>query len=148
MILAHKTISNKISMEIRKFLWRGGKVQNKKFHLVKWATVKASKLKWGLRIRDPEKMNKDLGSKMVWRMASGGKDWWKVVIRKKYIRNPKSKIVNHPSDGKGTSFWQLCKNSQILIQNNFYWIPSNDKKIKVWAYRILGHRPLSTVQGL
>ena len=75
-------------MEIRKFLWQGGKVQNKKFHLVNWATIKAPKLKDGLGIRDPEEMNKALGSKLVWRMTIGSRDWWKYVIRKKYIKKP------------------------------------------------------------
>ena len=64
MILAPKAIINNIWMEIIKFLWQGGKVQNKKFHLVKWTTVKAPKHK-GLGIRDPEQMNKALTAKLV-----------------------------------------------------------------------------------
>ena len=79
-------------------------MQKKKFHLVKWTTIKAPKDKGGLGIRDPEQMNKDLGAKLVWRMATGVKDWWKEVIRKKYIRRPRSKILNNSWDGKGTSF--------------------------------------------
>ena len=107
MILAPKTVMNSICMEIRKFLWQGGKVQNKKFHLVKWTTVKAPKHKGGLGIRDPEQMNKALSAKLVWRLATGKKDWWKEVIRKKYIRKPKSKILSNSWEGMGTSFWLL-----------------------------------------
>ena len=76
-------ITNNISMEIRKFLWKGGKVQTKKFHLIKWEVVKAPKINGGLGIRDLEHMNKVLGAKLVWRMVSGTRDWWKEVIRKK-----------------------------------------------------------------
>ena len=65
-------------------------MQNKKFHLVKWTTVKAPKHKGGLGIRDPEKMNRALGAKLVWRLDSGKKDWWKEVIRKKYIKKQRS----------------------------------------------------------
>ena len=54
MILAPNMITNNISMEIRKFLWQVGKIQNKKIHLVKWDVVNAPKLKGGLGIRDPE----------------------------------------------------------------------------------------------
>ena len=54
MILAPKMITNIISMDIRKFLWQGGKIQNKNDHLVKWDVVKAPKLKGGLGIRDLE----------------------------------------------------------------------------------------------
>ena len=82
MVLAAKMITNNISMEIRKFLWQGGKVQSKKFHLVKWDVVKTPKLNGGLGIRDPEQMNKALGAKLVWRMVFGSRDWWKEVIKK------------------------------------------------------------------
>ena len=56
---------NNINMEIRKFLWQGGIVENKKFHLVNWNAVKASKVKWGLGMRDPEQMNKYLSAKLI-----------------------------------------------------------------------------------
>ena len=120
MILAPKMITNKISMEIRKFLWQGGKVQSKKFNLVKWDVVKAPKLNGGLGIRDPEQMNKAQGANLVWRMVSGNRDWWREVIRKKYIKKPCSTVLCHPWDGQGTSIWQLCKSSLKLIQSEFY----------------------------
>ena len=107
-------------MVIRKFLWQGGKVQKKKFHLVKWDTVKTSKSRGGLGIRDPEKMNKALGPKLIWRLVIGKKEWWKEVIRKKYIKIPRSKILDNPWIGKGTSLWLLCKLSINLIQSIYY----------------------------
>ena len=78
-------ITNNISMEIRNFLWQGGKVRYKKFHLIKWDVVKAPKFNGGLGIRDLEQMNKALGAKLVWRMVTGNRDWWKEVIKKIYI---------------------------------------------------------------
>ena len=74
MILTPKMITNSISMEIRNFLWQGGKIQNKKFHLVEWDVVKAPKLQGGLGIRDLEQMNKYLGAKLVWRLVIGNRD--------------------------------------------------------------------------
>ena len=65
MVLAPKNVINNICKEIRKFLWQGGKVQTKKFHLVKWDIVKRTKNKGGLGIRDPEQMNKALGAKLI-----------------------------------------------------------------------------------
>ena len=109
--------------------------------------VKTPKHKWGLGIRYLEQMNEALGATMVWRMVTGSNDLWKEVIRKKYIRNPKSKILNYPWEGKGTSIRILCKSPLNMIQSNFYWIPGNDKKIKIWTDRILGH-PLSSVHDL
>ena len=64
-------------MEIKKFLWQGGKVQRKKFHLVKWDTAKRPKIKGGLGIKDPQQMNKALGAKLIWRLVTGKKEWWK-----------------------------------------------------------------------
>ena len=65
MILAPKTVMNNICKEIRKFLWQGGKSQSKKFHLVKWDTVKQAKNQGGLGIRDPEQMSRAMGAKLV-----------------------------------------------------------------------------------
>ena len=79
MILTPNMVMNIICMEIRKFLWQGGKVQNKKFHLVNWSIVKPPKLKGGMGIRDTIQMNKYLGSKLVWRIAIGSSEWWKEV---------------------------------------------------------------------
>ena len=70
MVLAPKNVINSICKEIRKFLWQGGKVQTKKFHLVKWDTVKRAKKQGGLGIRDPEQMNKALGAKLIWRLVT------------------------------------------------------------------------------
>ena len=137
MILSPKNVINNICKEIRKFLWRG-KVQTKKFHLVKWDTVKRPKSKGGLGIRDPEQMNKALGEKFIWRLATGKKEWWKEVIRKKYIKSPISKILDSLWMGKGTSFCLMCKSSINIIHSNYYWIPGNGKKIKVWEDNILG----------
>ena len=54
-------------------------------------------------IRDPEQMNKALGAKLIWRLVTGKKEWWKEVIRKKYIKRPRSKILDSLWIGKGTS---------------------------------------------
>ena len=70
MVLAPKNVINNICKEIRKILWQGGKVQTKKFHLVKWDTVKREKKQGGLGIRDPEQMNKSLGAKLIWRLVT------------------------------------------------------------------------------
>ena len=51
--------------------------------------VKRAKNQGGPGIRDLEQMNKALGAKLIWRLVIGRKDWWKEVIRKKYIRRPR-----------------------------------------------------------
>ena len=83
-------------------------------------------------------MNKALGVKLIWRLAIGKREWWKEIIRKKYIKRPRSKILDSAWTGKGTSFWKLCKASLNIIQSDYYWIPGNGKKINVWNCNILG----------
>ena len=104
MVLAPKNVINSICKEIRKFLWQGGKVQTKKFHLVKWDTVKRAKSHGGLGIRDTEQMSKAMGAKMVWILITGRKEWWKEVIRKKYIRRPRLRMLDNAWVGQGTNF--------------------------------------------
>ena len=72
--LAPRSVMNNISLEIRKFLWQGGKVQNKKFHLVNLDTVNETRSKGGLGLRDPKQLNTSLGSKLVWWHVTWDKD--------------------------------------------------------------------------
>ena len=67
------------------------------------------KTKGGLGIRDPGMMNLVMGSKLVWRFIKGGKEWWKEVLRKKYLKKPRLKCLDIEWMGKGTSIWNLCK---------------------------------------
>ena len=50
--VAPKTVIRSFNMEIRKFLWQGGKTQGRKFNLVKWEVVIENKNSGGLGIRD------------------------------------------------------------------------------------------------
>ena len=93
-------------------------------------------------------MNKALGAKLIWRLVEGKKEWWKEVIRKKYIKRPRSKILDSLWIGKGTSLWLLCKASINLIQSNYYWIPGNGKKLKVWESSILGQPTIISLPGM
>jgi hypothetical protein len=69
---------------ICKFLWQGGKSNSKKNHLVNWHIVTAPKDHGGLGVKDPKLVNIALGSKLLWRLIKGNKEWWKSAIIKKY----------------------------------------------------------------
>ena len=51
--MAPKLIIDQISKFIRDFMWRGGKGNEIKFHLVIWDIVKHPMMEGGLQIRDP-----------------------------------------------------------------------------------------------
>ena len=72
-----------VTREIRRFLWQGGKSSNlKKFHLVNWETVCRPKICRGVGVRDPNIMNLALGAKILWRIVSRKKSWWKEILQK------------------------------------------------------------------
>ena len=93
--------------------------------------IKRVKSQGGLGIRDSELMSKAMGAKLIWRLISGKKEWWKEVLRKKYIKKPRSKMLDGEWKGKGTTMWQLCKASLNTIVEYCFWIPSNGKRINV-----------------
>ena len=72
--LSPKSIVNGISIEIRKFIWKGGKTQGKKFNLVNYDNIMEDKTNGGLGIKDLG-LNKALGSKFIWILIYGEKYW-------------------------------------------------------------------------
>ena len=64
--LAPKKTMKVVTKELRRFLCQGGKSSDQKiFHLVNWSTVCTPKNCGGGGIRDPIKMNLDLGAKIL-----------------------------------------------------------------------------------
>ena len=66
LLLAPKVIMDQISKLIRDFLWRGGKGNQNRMHLVKSETVKRSSLDGGLQIKDPRLSSIAMGGKLLW----------------------------------------------------------------------------------
>jgi hypothetical protein len=63
-LLAPHTIMNQISMNVWKFLWQGGRSNERKYHLINWKMVRNPKDKGGLGIKDPIMMNVAMGEKL------------------------------------------------------------------------------------
>ena len=59
---------DQISKLIRDFLWRGGKINQNRMHLVKWEIVKRLVLEGGLQIKDPGLFNIAMGGKLLWQL--------------------------------------------------------------------------------
>ena len=73
LLLAPKGITDQISKLIRDFLWRDGKGNQNRMHLVKWETIKRSVLDGGLQIKDPGLSNIAMGRKLLWQFFSNKK---------------------------------------------------------------------------
>ena len=54
---------DQISKLLRDFLWRDGKGNQNRIHLVKWEIVKKPVLEGGLQIKDPGMFNLAMGGK-------------------------------------------------------------------------------------
>ena len=53
MLLEPKSIMDQVSRLLKGFLWKGGKGNQDKFHLVSWDTIKILMIDGGLQVRDP-----------------------------------------------------------------------------------------------
>ena len=62
-----------ISKLIKDFLWRGGKGNQNRMHLVKWKIVERPVLEGGLQIKDPGMSNIAMGGKLLWQLFSNKK---------------------------------------------------------------------------
>jgi len=81
-LLAPKGALKDMAQIIHKFLWQGGKSNSKNFHLVNWNIISSPKQGGVIRIKYPEVNNITIGAKILWRIVSGRKEWWKTNIKK------------------------------------------------------------------
>lgn len=126
-LLAPKKITEKISRLIKDFLWRGGRGNQIKFHLVNWDTVKLPISEGGLQIRDPGLANLALGGKILWTLFSNTKHLVSQVIKKKYLKGSTLRNIQIDNNIKGTSIWHLCRRGIEFFQKHLYRIPGNGK---------------------
>jgi hypothetical protein len=138
-LLAPKGILKAMGQLIRNFLWQGGNSNHKKLHLVNWETVTQPKNRGGLGIRDPEITNSAMGAKLLWRLISGGNDWWKQAIINKYRLGKRKRSMDNPQTHQaGSQIWKLIKGAIPFFREHLSWIPGNGKSIKIWQDRIFG----------
>jgi exonuclease III len=142
-LLAPKTITNKIDEMLRRFLWEGGRNCEKKLHLVRWDKVKKPKMEGGLHIRDVAVHNLAMGGKILWNMITGKRTWSKQILRKKYFIGDKERCLEKPTKvQKGSPIFTLCKRALPYFISKLTWIPGNGAKIRIWEDSILGEQPL------
>ena len=148
-LLAPKTITNKISELLRRFLWEGGRNNDKKLHLVSWDKVLKPKMEGGLQIRDVSTQNLAMGGKILWNMISGKKTWSKQILKKKYFKGDRERCLEKDTKvQKGSPIFLLCKKAIPYFTPMLTWIPGNGAKIQIWNDSILGEQPLHEVHEL
>ena len=76
-LLALKTFVSNLEGMLRRFLWEGGKQNERKLHLVSWDKVKKPLMEGGLQIQDIANQNLSLGVKLLWNIVLGNSSWSK-----------------------------------------------------------------------
>ena len=74
-----------VAKYIRKYMWEGGKHNEKKHHLINWTTVRLGRSSVGLAIKDLHLMNIALGAKIAWHSVNNEHCWWKEALTKTYL---------------------------------------------------------------
>eukprot|EP00253_Pinus_taeda_P032328 PITA_32328 len=147
-LLAPKKIMEQISRLIREFLWRGGRGNQRKFHLVNWDTVKCPISEGGLQIRDPGLANLALGGKILWTLFSNSKHPVSQVIKEKYLKGSSLRNIQIDNNIKGTSIWHLYRRGIEFFQKHLYRIPGNGKNMMLWQDTIMGQLLLSKNEAI
>ena len=105
---------------IRNFLWRGGKGNQNRMHLVKWETIKRYVPGGGLQIKDPRLSNIAMGGKLLWQLFSNKKHPVSNIFWKKYLHGGNLRNMNIENTPKGSNSWNLCrKGLYFFVQHLF-----------------------------
>jgi len=96
LLLAPKSITLKLDAMLRHFQWEGGKLNDKKIHLVSWNKINKLLLEGGLQIRDVSSQNLAMGGKLLWNLVSGKPSWRKEVLWKKYFQGAHTNFLDKP----------------------------------------------------
>ena len=93
---------DQISKLLRDFLWRGGKGNQNRMHLVKWEIVKRPVLEGGLQIKDPGMSNIAMGGKLLWQLFSNKKHLVSHLLWKKYLHGGTLRNIQLANTPKGS----------------------------------------------
>lgn len=141
-LLAPKSISGHIKKLMRDFLWHSGKGNQRKMHLVKWDIAKRSLHEGGLQIRDSEHANTSMGCKLLWQMHRDPEHPASHTLRHKYVPAAALRNLQETNSRKSTQLWSLCKKGIPFFYQHLYQIPGNNRRVKIWLDKIMGHAPL------
>ena len=143
-LLAPKGVLASIESLLKKFLWKGGKQNEKNLPLVSWDKVAKPLMQGGLQIRQLAVQNLALGAKILWNIISGKPTWCKSALWKKYFTGSRLRCLNNSSRvRKGSTILPIVLKALSFLLAKIMWIPEIGKHIKVWEDLIMGDPSLS-----
>ena len=142
-MLAPGMVIQKIEALLKRFIWEGGKGNDKKLHLVSWEKIQKPRSEGGLHVRNLSIQNLALGAKLLWQIVSGKDSWSKKVLQKKYFPGTRKRCLDMPPQIRnGSLIYKLCIKALDSFKKNLYWIPGDGKTINLWNDSILGETPI------
>ena len=122
--------------------------QLKKNSLGELGNYLQAKIYEGFGIQDLSKIKLALGDKILWRIVTVKRMWWKEIMQKKYLNGTRKRCVENVNhDRKGYLICELCKKPTFILNERLYWIPSNGKKINIWKDKIGNACPTNFLQA-
>jgi hypothetical protein len=96
--------------------------------MVNWDITSAPKENCWLGIRDPKNINLALGAKVIWRVITSGKEWWRKALWNKYLtKNRKTCMEEVDIRQVDSPIWKLIRAFVLLIQSHLNWNLGNGK---------------------
>lgn len=128
-----KWVLKKIRNLQHNFLW-GGSATNRKWALVKWATVYTPKDKGGIGLRDSEHSNSIMSAKIWWQWVTNPDKPWVKLWTAKYANNrPQEELIRFTPNIKGLLIWNATKQHYQLIQKHSFWEVRNGSTARFWT---------------
>eukprot|EP00253_Pinus_taeda_P034761 PITA_34761 len=142
-LLAPKSVTDQISKNFREFLWKGGKGNQNKFHLVKWDVVKRPFSEGGLQIRDPALTNRALGGKIIWKLFKEPNHPVSKMLKTKHAHNIHLRNIQTAHPNQCSQAWKLCSKTTSFFMRSVYRIPRSGRSTNLWQDRIMNCEPLA-----
>ena len=130
-LLAPIGVLQKMEQLIRNFFWKGGKQNERKFHLVNWETVSKPLREGGLNFKNLSLQNIAMGAKLLWRIIASKPCWAQLALWKKYFKGKRLRCLDGPLPQGSSPFAKIYSKAAPLISSNAFWIPVNGKKINI-----------------
>ena len=120
-MLTPALVIRKMEGLLRKFMWEGGKGNEKKLHLISWNKIQKPREEGGLQVRTLSSQNLALGAKLLWQIVTGKDSWSKKALRKKCFPGPRKRCLDMPPPNRnGSPIYKLCIKALEPFKSNLY----------------------------
>lgn len=89
-----------------------------------------------------------MGAEIFWRIIGPHPGWAQRSLWRKYFLGKRKICLESSPPTSRSQLIELCHKAAPLIRDRAYWIPGNDKEIKIWDDNIMMHPTLLSYSSL